>query len=76
MSLFFGVRHLRPTTIAHRLVGSSMSRAVVVSAHRRSLKTQPAYEGHIPLNWFETALMTVGSAYKALTDPRRGGACF
>lgn len=35
----------------------------------------PAYEGHIPLNWFETALLTVGSAVVSLTDPRRGGEC-
>ncbi|KAF8170438.1 ubiquinone biosynthesis protein COQ4, mitochondrial [Pholiota molesta] len=38
----------------------------------RSINTPPAYEGHIPLNWFETALLTVGSAVVSLTDPRRG----
>ena len=34
---------------------------------------QPAYEGHIPLNWFENAFLAVGSAVMSLVDPRRGG---
>ncbi|KAF9001579.1 coenzyme Q biosynthesis protein Coq4-domain-containing protein [Cyathus striatus] len=38
----------------------------------RSVNTTPAYEGHIPLSWFETAVLTVGSAVRVLTDPRRG----
>lgn len=40
---------------------------------RRKVSTKPAYEGHIPLNWFENAFLAVGSAVTALTDPRRGG---
>ncbi|KAJ6512667.1 ubiquinone biosynthesis protein COQ4, mitochondrial [Mycena sanguinolenta] len=32
----------------------------------------PAYEGHIPLNWFETGVLAVGSAFMSLADPRRG----
>ncbi|KAF7289624.1 Ubiquinone biosynthesis protein COQ4, mitochondrial [Mycena chlorophos] len=32
----------------------------------------PAYEGHIPLSWFENGVMAVGSAFMALADPRRG----
>ncbi|KAF8972242.1 ubiquinone biosynthesis protein COQ4, mitochondrial [Flammula alnicola] len=38
----------------------------------RLINTPPAYEGHIPLNWFETAFLTVGSAVMSLVDPRRG----
>lgn len=41
--------------------------------HTRSVKTEPAYPGHIPLNWFENAFMAVGSAFMSLADPRRGG---
>lgn len=33
----------------------------------------PAYEGHIPLNWFENGVLAVGSAFMSLADPRRGG---
>ncbi|KAJ7111958.1 coenzyme Q biosynthesis protein Coq4-domain-containing protein [Mycena epipterygia] len=32
----------------------------------------PAYDGHIPLNWFENGVLAVGSAFMALADPRRG----
>ncbi|KAI0052321.1 Coq4-domain-containing protein [Auriscalpium vulgare] len=38
----------------------------------RSLKTTPAYPGHVPLNWFENAFLAAGSAFMALADPRRG----
>ncbi|TBU41926.1 ubiquinone biosynthesis protein COQ4 mitochondrial [Dichomitus squalens] len=38
----------------------------------RSVKTQPAYEGHIPLNWFEAGFLTLGSAFMSLANPRRG----
>lgn len=40
--------------------------------HQKQLQGQ-IYPGHIPLNWFQTALMTVGSAFMSLADPRRGG---
>lgn len=39
----------------------------------RSSSTAPAYEGHIPLQWFEKAVLAVGSAFMSITDPRRGG---
>lgn len=39
----------------------------------RSASTQPAYEGHVPLNWFEHGFLTLGSAFMALANPRRGG---
>jgi len=32
----------------------------------------PAYEGHIPLSWFENGVLAVGSAFMSLADPRRG----
>ncbi len=41
---------------------------------RRCISSTPAYEGHIPLNWFENTFLAVGSAVMALADPRRGGA--
>ncbi|TFK92696.1 ubiquinone biosynthesis protein COQ4 mitochondrial [Polyporus arcularius HHB13444] len=37
----------------------------------RAVNTQPAYEGHIPLNWFEHGFLTLGSAFMALVNPRR-----
>ena len=42
-------------------------------SHTRSIKTEPAYPGHIPLNWFENAFLAVGSAFMSLADPRRAG---
>lgn len=39
----------------------------------RFINTQPAYEGHIPLNWFETGFLTLGSAFMSLANPRRAG---
>ena len=44
--------------------------------YARSINTPPAYEGHIPVNWFENAFLAVGSAVMSLVDPRRGGAEF
>jgi ubiquinone biosynthesis protein COQ4 len=41
--------------------------------HTRSVKTEPAYPGHIPLNSFENAFLAVGSAFMSLADPRRAG---
>ncbi|PFH48382.1 hypothetical protein AMATHDRAFT_150047 [Amanita thiersii Skay4041] len=38
----------------------------------RFVNTTPAYDGHIPLNWFENAFLAVGSAVMSLADPRRG----
>jgi ubiquinone biosynthesis protein COQ4 len=40
---------------------------------KREITTKPAYEGHIPLNYFENAFLAVGSAIMAFKDPRRGG---
>ncbi|KAF8626108.1 hypothetical protein AX17_006604 [Amanita inopinata Kibby_2008] len=39
---------------------------------RRFVNTTPAYEGHIPLGWFENAFLAVGSAVMSLADPKRG----
>ena len=40
---------------------------------RKRMSTRPAYDGHIPLNWFENAFLATGSAIMSLADPRRGG---
>lgn len=37
------------------------------------LHRSPAYPGHVSLNTFENAFLTVGSALMAFMDPRRGG---
>jgi ubiquinone biosynthesis protein COQ4 len=39
----------------------------------RSIKSEPAYPGHIPLSSFENAFLAVGSAFMSLADPRRAG---
>ncbi|KAH9990444.1 ubiquinone biosynthesis protein Coq4 [Russula vinacea] len=39
--------------------------------HTRSVKSKPAYPGHISLNSFENAFLAVGSAFMSLADPRR-----
>ncbi|KAF7374363.1 Ubiquinone biosynthesis protein COQ4, mitochondrial [Mycena sanguinolenta] len=43
-----------------------------VFATRSMGSKAPAYEGHIPLNWFETGVLAVGSAFMSLANPRRG----
>jgi len=45
----------------------------LTAPHKRFINTKPAYEGHIPLNWFENAFLAAGSAVMSLVDPRRGG---
>ncbi|CAL1717302.1 unnamed protein product [Somion occarium] len=67
------IRALQASARQSRLLAETSSRLSAHYIQTRSVQTQPAYEGHIPLNWFETGLLTIGSAYKALTDPRRGG---
>lgn len=39
----------------------------------RLASSKPAYEGHVPLNWFEAGFLAVGSAFMSLANPRRGG---
>lgn len=36
-------------------------------------RPEPAYPGHIPLNWFENAFLAVGSGLMSLANPHRGG---
>ncbi|KAI0306210.1 coenzyme Q biosynthesis protein Coq4-domain-containing protein [Multifurca ochricompacta] len=55
-----------------RLLGvSSYTLRVSSPRHTRSVKTEPAYPEHIPLNSFENAFLAVGSAFMSLADPRR-----
>ncbi|OJT07363.1 Ubiquinone biosynthesis protein COQ4, mitochondrial [Trametes pubescens] len=53
---------------------SAASRVLSSHGQNRGVKTQPAYEGHVPLNWFEAGFLTLGSAFMSLANPRRGGA--
>ncbi|KAJ7153596.1 ubiquinone biosynthesis protein COQ4, mitochondrial [Mycena filopes] len=57
---------LRPPKIPRALPG-------LIQATRSIGSKVPAYEGHIPLNWFENGVLAVGSAFMSLADPRRGG---
>ncbi|KAJ7699746.1 ubiquinone biosynthesis protein COQ4, mitochondrial [Mycena olivaceomarginata] len=49
-----------------------------IVSHKNVISTRsmgskaPAYEGHIPLGWFENGVLAVGSALMSLADPRRG----
>ncbi|KIJ11973.1 hypothetical protein PAXINDRAFT_83603 [Paxillus involutus ATCC 200175] len=49
-----------------------MARATRALHTSVTLHHSPAYPGHIPLNTFENAFLTLGSALVALIDPRRG----
>ena len=58
----------------HGLSASSIKRATTpLCLQLRSTSSKPNYDGHIPLNWLETGLLTAGSAFMAITNPRRGG---
>lgn len=46
----------------------------VAGDQRRASSSQPAYEGHVPLNWFEHAFMFMGASYMSFMHPARGGA--
>ncbi|KAJ3564452.1 hypothetical protein NP233_g8281 [Leucocoprinus birnbaumii] len=56
----------------HYRLGTFYDPVAVSMTQRREKSTTPAYEGHIPLNWFENLFLAVGSATVALKDPRRG----
>jgi len=67
------MRNLSRST--QRTLSSAFSSTLCQNArpagYARSINT-PAYEGHIPVNWFENAFLAVGSAVMSLVDPRRG----
>lgn len=44
-----------------------------IARQARNSSTVPAYEDHIPLNWFENAFLAVGSGIVLLRDPYRAG---
>jgi len=58
--------------LAARVAFSNVLPAAVF--YQRRHVAQPAYDGHIPLNWAENAFLAVGSAVMSLLDPRRAGA--
>jgi len=60
LSLALGARRKQPDVPRRNAVPSRFSH------------TKPAYEGHIPLNALENAILAVGSGVMALVDPRRG----
>jgi len=61
--------------MGHGLIrlGSRFGHAGVPKVLKREKSSEPAYEGHIPLDCFENAFLAVGSAIMALYDPKRGG---
>ena len=63
------------SAVASTLCRNARPRFSKNAGYARSINT-PAYEGHIPVNWFENAFLAVGSAVMSLVDPRRGGAEF
>ena len=70
--------HFNHGSMKHRMghvlrLGSGLGRAGVPRVLRREKSSEPAYEGHIPLNGFKNAFLAVGSAIMALYDPKRGG---
>jgi len=73
MSLLTTARSHIPRRSLHLNVLASPVLHCPSPRYTRSVKTEPAYPGHIPLNWFENAFMAVGSAFMSLADPRRGG---
>jgi ubiquinone biosynthesis protein COQ4 len=73
---------MRPLSVSRRVASLLTARVAfsnvppaTVSQPRRNV-SQPAYDGHIPLNWAENAFLAVGSAVMSLMDPRRGGVPF
>ena len=70
----FSLRRAIPLHTRRATPNRKPSRGHPISTpHNRFINTKPAYEGHIPLNWFENAFLAAGSAVMSLLDPRRGG---
>lgn len=75
MFAFALTRRVAPAT---RQLTPHVSRLLATSSakhltQRRHSSTQPAYPGHVPLNWFEHAFMFAGASYMAMTAPARHG---
>lgn len=56
----------KPRTLASATVS-------LLSRQASSSSGAAAYDGHIPLNWFENAFLAVGSGIVLLTNPNRAG---
>ncbi|KAF8646199.1 hypothetical protein AX16_007341 [Volvariella volvacea WC 439] len=70
----FSVVRRAARTTAPRLLLNQRPSSHLGSLHhfaRRHAST-PAYDGHVPLSWFENAFLAVGSAVMSLANPRRG----
>ena len=64
---------LQSSRIAVRATVTQRQTCIRRFNHVRPSDNTPAYDGHIPLNWFENAFLAVGSAVMSLANPRRGG---
>ncbi|KAI0312100.1 ubiquinone biosynthesis protein COQ4 mitochondrial [Amylostereum chailletii] len=64
-----GVRHA-PYSLS--VAVPAASRITPTTSQIRSIHPEPAYPGHIPLNWAEKAFLAVGSGLMALAKPQRG----
>ncbi|KAJ8693105.1 Ubiquinone biosynthesis protein [Pleurotus ostreatus] len=60
---------MRPNVCSRKAMVNMFNRGCILNRHQ---STKPAYEGHIPLNWFENAILAAGSAFMSLANPRRG----
>ncbi|KAF4596198.1 Ubiquinone biosynthesis protein [Pleurotus pulmonarius] len=60
---------MHPNVCSRKALMNIFNRGAI---HYRHQSTKPAYEGHIPLNWFENAILAAGSAFMSLANPRRG----
>lgn len=61
---------------SRRLFSTTSSRLQDQSYPSNISRREPNYPGHIPLNAFETGLMSVGSAIASLINPGRPGELF
>lgn len=62
-----------PRMILKRIVQLVGARTLFNGYFSALARPPPNYEGHIPLNPPERAILAVGSAIGALLNPRRGG---
>lgn len=59
--------------ILKRIVQLVGARSLFNGSFSALARPPPNYEGHVPLNPPERAILAIGSAFGALMNPRRGG---